>query len=183
MGIRGSLRPAVFLDRDGVLNRAIVREGRPYPPSTMAELEVLPGVQQAAHELKEAGYLLVMVTNQPDVARGKADRATVDAMNAHLAASLGLDAVHCCFHDESDDCHCRKPRPGMLKDAAEVLGIDLSASFMVGDRWRDTEAGRSAGCATIFIDYGYREAQPESCDHKVASLWDASRIIIDKGMK
>jgi D-glycero-D-manno-heptose 1,7-bisphosphate phosphatase len=181
MGIGRPLRRAVFLDRDGVLNRAVVREGRPYPPVSLDGMEVLPKVPEAATALKQAGFLLVMVTNQPDVARGKTERTTVDAMNTHLSGLLGLDAVLCCFHDESDGCRCRKPKPGMLQDAARAFGIDLSASYMVGDRWRDTEAGRRAGCATFFIDYGYREAQPESCDYRVSSLWEASRIIIEEG--
>lgn len=138
-------------------------------------------VQEAAAALKQAGFLLVMVTNQPDVARGKTARATVDAINDRLSAFLGLDAVVCCFHDENDNCHCRKPKPGMLQDAAAAYGIDLPASYIVGDRWRDTEAGRKAGCATFFIDYGYRESQPKSCDYRVGSLWEASKIIIEKG--
>jgi len=178
MGIGSTLRRAVFLDRDGVLNRAIVRNGRPYPPQSLRELKILPKVSEATQALKRAGFLLVMVTNQPDVARGSADRAVVEAMNASLVDALGLDAALCCFHDEADNCHCRKPLPGMLNDAASTLGIDLRASYMVGDRWRDTEAGRRAGCSTLFIDYGYDERQPEQVDHRVGSLWEASRIIL-----
>lgn len=175
------MKRAIFLDRDGVLNRAFVRDGKPYPPSGLDELEILPGVVEAAFALKQAGFLLVIVTNQPDVARGRCERAIVEAMNAKLVAALGLDAALCCFHDEADNCSCRKPRPGMLTDAAVRMGIDLKASYMVGDRWRDMEAGRLAGSSTLFVDYGYDERQPETFDHRVGSLWEASEIILREG--
>lgn len=181
MGISRPLKRAVFLDRDGVLNRATVHNGKPYPPRSLQELEILPGVADAAHALRRAGFLLVMVTNQPDIARGTADRSVVESMNAALAQALGLDAVLCCFHDEADKCHCRKPEPGMLKDAASTLGIALTESYMVGDRWRDTEAGRRAGCTTLFIDYGYDERQPEHVNHRASSLWEAAQIILKEG--
>lgn len=175
------MKRAVFLDRDGVLNRAIVRDGKPYPPKSLEELELLPGVTEATTALREAGFLLVMVTNQPDVARGTADRAVVEAISTRLMNALRLDATHTCYHDTLDNCECRKPKPGLLLMAARSLGIDLKASYMVGDRWRDTEAGERAGCATLFIDYGYDERRPESFNHRVASLWEAAQIILKEG--
>ena len=170
---------AVFLDRDGVLNRAVIRDGRPYPPESVAELEVLPGVEDALWALKAAGYMLIVVTNQPDVARGKARRDEVEAINAELRARLPLDAFHTCYHDNSDNCLCRKPRPGALLQEAELHKIDLSASFMVGDRWKDIEAGRRAGCKTIFIDWGYSEPQPVGQNFTTRSLYEAAHIIKD----
>jgi len=172
------MRRAVFLDRDGVINRACVREGKPYPPASLAEMEVLPGVAQALAALREAGFLLIVVTNQPDVARGTASREVVEEMNKHLAARLPIDEFRTCFHDSGDGCDCRKPLPGALLAAAKIHGIDLGQSYMVGDRWRDTEAGRRAGCKTIFIDYGYDEKQPESVDYRVRSLMEATQIIL-----
>ena len=172
------MRRAVFLDRDGVLNRALVRDGKPYPPASVAELEMLPGVGQALAALHEAGFLLIVVTNQPDVARGTTNREDVEAINAALGEALPLDEFRTCFHDSGDDCDCRKPKPGALLAAAAAHNIDLRKSFMVGDRWRDAEAGERAGCTTIFIDYGYQEKQPASVDYSVRSLLDASEIIL-----
>ena len=166
MGVDGTVtRRAVFLDRDGVINRVRVVEGRPYPPRALAELEILTGVAEALQALREDGFLLIVATNQPDVARGTTSRAEVDAINARLMELLALDDIRVCFHDSADGCECRKPRPGLLADAARDYAIDLARSFMVGDRWRDIEAGRRAGCTTLFIDDGYAEKQPEHCDY------------------
>jgi len=176
--VRPVSTPAAFLDRDGVLNRAIVRNGRPYPPASLAELEILPGVPRALGALRAAGLRLIVVSNQPDVARGSTPQASVEAINAALMRELPLDAIRCCLHDNHHDCDCRKPRPGLLLQAAADFDIDLSASWMVGDRWRDIEAGRAAGCHTIFIDYAYKETRPEQMDHRVASLPEAVPIIL-----
>lgn len=174
-------RPAVFMDRDGVITRAIIRGGNPHPPASMDELEILPGVEEATVELKNAGYWLVVVTNQPDVARGSTPRALVDSMNDWLKARLPLDDVLTCFHDDADQCDCRKPKPGLLQAASRALDIDLKGSYMVGDRWRDIEAGRLAGCTTFFIDRHYAEQQPASCDFRVGSLPEAASIILGNG--
>lgn len=155
-------RKAVFLDRDGVLNRAVVRNGKPHPPQTLAEFEILPGVAAAVETLRGLGYLTVVVTNQPDVARGSQSREIVEAMNAVLRETLKIDDVRVCYHTDTDDCDCRKPRPGMILAAAKDWNIDLGRSFLVGDRWRDMEAGHAAGCRTILIDYGYDEPRGEA---------------------
>jgi D-glycero-D-manno-heptose 1,7-bisphosphate phosphatase len=175
-------RRAVFLDRDGVINRAMVRDGKPYPPANLSEMEILPGVSEALAALHEAGFILIVVTNQPDVARGKTPMAVVEEINNYLASRLPIDAFRTCYHDSGDGCDCRKPLPGALLAAARQHGIDLPQSYMVGDRWRDTEAGQRAGCKTFFIDYGYAEKQPESVNFRVRSLSEAAHIILD-GMK
>ena len=169
---------AVFLDRDGVLNRALVRDGLPYPPRDMAEVEILPGVSEALLALKAAGFILITVSNQPDVARGTLRRDTVDSINAYLAERMPMDRFIMCYHDSGDGCACRKPKPGMLHEGAFEFNVDLSRSYMVGDRWRDVEAGKNAGCKTIFIDYGYDERQPESYDFVAGSLLEAAQIIL-----
>jgi D-glycero-D-manno-heptose 1,7-bisphosphate phosphatase len=153
-------KAAVFLDRDGVLNEAIIHNGKPYPPRDLNDLVITRGAGAALDELKRQGFLLIVVTNQPDVARGKVNRADVDKINARLAAILPLDAIEVCEHDDKEQCDCRKPNPGMLLHAQEKFGIDLARSFMVGDRWRDVEAGRRAGCRTILIGDGYGETFP-----------------------
>jgi len=172
------MKKAVFLDRDGVLNRAVIREGKPYPPANVDEMEILPGVQEALEALRAAGFLLIVVTNQPDVARGTTTRQAVEAINAALRQALPIDEFRTCFHDSGFGCDCRKPKPGALLAAAAVHDIDLSASYMVGDRWRDAEAGQRAGCKTILIDYGYSEKRPEAVDYYVKSLGEATNIIM-----
>ena len=169
---------AVFLDRDGVINRAVVKNGRPYPPSSLSTLEILPGVEEALELLHKAGYLLIVVTNQPDVARGKASKETVDEIHEYMMANLRLDKILSCFHDDADQCDCRKPKPGALLNTAKDYKLDLSACYMIGDRWRDIESGVSAGCKTIFVDYGYSEKQPNNLDFRVKSLSEAKNIIL-----
>jgi D-glycero-D-manno-heptose 1,7-bisphosphate phosphatase len=171
---------AVFLDRDGVLNRSLLKNGKPNPPSSLKELEIIPHVPEALAILKNAGFLLICVTNQPDVARGKQKREIVEAIHKKLLDLLCLEEILTCYHDDSDHCQCRKPLPGLLLEAAEKYSIDLSQSYMVGDRWRDIEAGERAGCYTIFIDYGYQEKQPSfPARYQVKSLIEAASWIIN----
>jgi transaldolase len=173
-------RRAVFIDRDGVINRAVMRGGLPYAPATVADLEVLPGVAEALERLRAAGFRLIVVTNQPDIARGLQPRDVVEAMHAQLLDTLPLDAIRMCPHDDQDRCTCRKPLPGMLVEEAHRDRVDLAASFMVGDRWRDVEAGRQAGCVTLFVDHGYSEARPDA-DAVVGSLAEAADWILARG--
>jgi D-glycero-D-manno-heptose 1,7-bisphosphate phosphatase len=173
-------KPAVFLDRDGVLNEVILHNGRPYSPADLNELVITPGARAALEELKREGFLLIVVTNQPDVARGKASATEVDKINAQVAAILPLDAIEVCEHDDEEQCDCRKPKPGMLLRAREKLGVNLAASFMVGDRWRDIEAGRRAGCRTILIGDGYGETFPSAPTITLASLPEAVSWILQQ---
>jgi D-glycero-D-manno-heptose 1,7-bisphosphate phosphatase len=171
-------RPAVFLDRDGVINRAVVREGRPYAPALLDDLEILPGVPEALERLRRAGYALVVVTNQPDIARRLTTSAVVDLIHTWLRSQLPLDDIRVCPHDDADGCGCRKPRPGLL--LREPLH-DFARSMMIGDRWRDIEAGRAAGCrATILVDYGYDEPIPHEPDARVGSLAEAADWILTR---
>jgi D-glycero-D-manno-heptose 1,7-bisphosphate phosphatase len=173
------VKRAVFLDRDGVINRSTVRDGKPYPPDSLGELEILSGVADALARLRAAGFLNVIVTNQPDVATGKQRREVVEAMHEFLLSRLPVDAVKVCYHADADNCACRKPKPGMLLEAAGELDIDLAASFMVGDRWRDVAAGQAAGCKCYFLDYGYREQRPENPHVAVKSLAQAASLIVN----
>jgi len=172
------MRRAVFLDRDGVVNRAVLRDGKPHPPASLAELRVLPGVREACRMLRDAGFALILITNQPDIARGTATSARVEEINGRLQRYLGLDDVRMCPHDDATRCTCRKPQPGLLLDAARKWNIDLRSSYMVGDRWRDVEAGQRAGCQTVFVDHGYRERRPDGPYVKVNSLREAAHWIL-----
>jgi D-glycero-D-manno-heptose 1,7-bisphosphate phosphatase len=172
---------AIFLDRDGVINRPLLRAGKPYPPSSLAEFEILPGVSEACQALKVLGFLLVIATNQPDVGRGILARDSVEAIHRWLLQQLPIDRVMTCYHGgaaRGDPCHCRKPQPGMLFQAAEALKIDLANSFMIGDRWRDVDCGFNAGCKTVFIDWGYEEKLKREPDFRARDLLGAAQLIV-----
>lgn len=171
-------RRAVFLDRDGVLNAAVVIDGKPYPPSDPSVLEILPGVADTLAAFRAAGFLNIVVTNQPDVASGKTSPEIVDAIHARLAAALELDEIRVCF----DTCSpCYKPGPQMLLDAAAVHDIEIRHSFMIGDRWRDVDAGHNAGCITILIDRGYvGDRKPDHAPHYIVhDIAEAGRIVLE----
>ena len=172
------LRQAVFLDRDGVINRAVVKDGKPFPPASLDAFEFLPGVESAALALRRAGFLIVVVTNQPDVATGLQAREVVESMHKKLFDAAICDDIKVCYHTDDDACDCRKPKPGMLLEAAKELQIDLRRSYMVGDRWRDVAAGKAAGCQTFLIDCQYREQSAERPDAVVASLEEAANLIL-----
>ncbi|HUR56265.1 MAG TPA: HAD family hydrolase [Opitutaceae bacterium] len=174
------LRPAVFLDRDGTLNVQVVRDGKPYPPQSVDEFALFPGVPEACAKLAAAGFVLVLATNQPDVGRGTQAQAVVDAMHAKLRQLVPQIArVEVCYapgRGETDPR--RKPEPGMLLDAARDLGLDLANSWMVGDRWRDIDCGKRAGVRTVFIEFGYDEELRSAPDHTVKSFVEAAEVIL-----
>jgi transaldolase len=173
-------RAAVFVDRDGVLVESGVDGGVPQPVATVDDLRILPGVMEACKRIRASGLKLICVTNQPDVSRGTVALADVEAVNSRLADVLALDGVLVCPHDDGDACTCRKPVPGMLHEAASRWSIDLSSSVMVGDRWNDVEAGRRAGCYTVFIDRGYAERRPDNPDAVAPDLVSAVSLILDR---
>lgn len=169
---------AVFLDRDGVLNRAIIRDGKPFPPQCLEELVIFSDASEALNALRLGGYRLVVTTNQPDIARGATTREQVTLLNQHLQDQLPIDAIEVCEHDDADKCTCRKPEPGLLTRAAKRDGIVLATSFMVGDRWRDIEAGRRAGCRTVLIGDGYGEVLMSQPDVTVQTISEAATWIL-----
>lgn len=172
------MKRAVFLDRDGVINRAYLKNGVPVPPKNLSEVIILPKVKESLEELHLAKYILIIVTNQPDVARGKTQISEVNKINDFLYKNLPIDAIKTCYHDNSDLCSCRKPLPGLLINAAAEYNISMEKSYMIGDRWRDIEAGKAVQCKTFFIDYSYLEKKPSSPDYVVNSLYDAKNIIL-----
>ena len=176
-----TLRRAVFLDRDGVLNESVVGgDGIPRPPASVDQFVLIPGVDAACRELRSLGFLLVVVSNQPDVARGTQRREVVETMNTRLREMIPLDDIRVCYHDDSDECECRKPQPGLLLAAAHDWNIDMSASYMVGDRWRDIEAGERAGCRTTLVGDSYGELLSSAPDVSLPSLTEAAVWIAEQ---
>jgi D-glycero-D-manno-heptose 1,7-bisphosphate phosphatase len=175
------MKKAVFLDRDGVVNEAVVRNGKPYPPDKVEDIVYPSGTREAIASLRASGYLVIVVTNQPDVAKGTQSREIVEAINSKIKQQLKVDDIKVCYHSDDDDCSCRKPRPGMILDAAQEYAIDLADSYMIGDRWRDIDAGKNAGCRTILIrpDTAYIEKQAQGMDMTVSSLNDAAAYILN----
>jgi D-glycero-D-manno-heptose 1,7-bisphosphate phosphatase len=172
------MKRAAFLDRDGVLNRAILIDGIPKPPTYVSDVEILPGVIEAIQILKNHDFVVVVVTNQPDVARGVTTQSQVESINAFIGVVTGIKHFYTCFHDDPDLCNCRKPAPGLIYSASQELGINVHDSFMVGDRWRDISAGQAAGCQTFFIDYSYSELKPKMPYRKVFSLLEAVNLMV-----
>jgi D-glycero-D-manno-heptose 1,7-bisphosphate phosphatase len=174
-------KAAVFLDRDGVLNETVMREGKPYPPESAAEVKIVAGAEEALGRLKARGLPLIVVTNQPDVARGAQTVEAVEAIHQRIRLELPVDDVLTCLHDDADGCRCRKPEPGLILEGAERHGIDTRRSFMIGDRWRDMDAGKSAGCRTVWIDRGYHERGPAVApDVRVRSLSEAVTWVLEQ---
>lgn len=173
------MKRAVFLDRDGVLNRSDLVNGIPTPPIRVKEVEILDGVIEAIQMIKDCDFFPIVVTNQPDVARRVITQESVEEINRYLGSELGIEHFFTCFHDDLDECDCRKPKPGLLQTAADRLNINLSKSFMIGDRWRDIEAGQSAGCYCFLIDSNYKEKSPKLPFVRVTSLLEAARLILE----
>ena len=172
-------RRGIFLDRDGVLNEALERNGKPHPPASRADVRLVPGALEAVASLREAGFVTVCVTNQPDVARGTLPLETAHDINTWVRSASGIDDLIACYHDDVAGCLCRKPRPGMLVEGAVRWEIDLASSYMVGDRWRDIEAGQAAGCRTVLIDRKWAERRSErEADAVVRTVSDAITWIL-----
>jgi D-glycero-D-manno-heptose 1,7-bisphosphate phosphatase len=174
------LRPAVFLDRDGTLNAAVVREGKPHPPQNADEFRLFDDVPAMCRALKAAGFVLAVATNQPDVGRGTQTQAMVEAIHAKLISLIPeIERIEVCYDaGRGEVSRRRKPEPGMLLDAAAALGIDLSRSWMIGDNWRDIDCGRRAGARTVLIDRGYAEGLRSPPDFRVTSFAEAAEAVL-----
>lgn len=177
MGIN-AMRHAVFLDRDGVLNDVLIRNGKPYAPLCLEELSINKEAYSALSQLKEEGFLLIVVTNQPDVSRGVALLDNVESIHQKLCAELPLDDIKVCYHDDKDQCCCRKPKPGLIQQAAKEHSIMLKNSFMIGDRWKDILSANAAPCKSIWLKSNYLERHPETMDYTANNLSEAAEWII-----
>lgn len=171
-----NLKPAVFLDRDGIVNQVVFREGQPGSPRALPEFVWEEGIAAAVQRLKQAGLLVFVITNQPDIARKKLDLAVSEQISSLICQFLPIDEMLVCGHDDSDRCTCRKPLPGMLLTLASRWQVDLPHSFMVGDSWKDIQAGAGAGCQTILLDKPYN--QGTKADFTVPTLSAVVDIIL-----
>ena len=182
MGEHEVARRAVFLDRDGVINRVVIRDGTPHPPSRLEDFELYEDVFDGCARLKAANFLLVVITNQPDVGRGTQTRQTVEAMNLKMQSALPfLDRIEICYHAGEryrDVCSCRKPRPGLILRAAAALNIDPKTSYVIGDRWRDIDCAHAAGCRAILIQRNYDETLRETPDFTVTNFGEAAAAVL-----
>ena len=172
--VNENLRRAVFLDRDGVLVKPDFREGRSFAARTLTEFSIYPYAKDCVHRLQTLGFLVVVVTNQPDVTAGLLSIETVIEMHRLLLNETGVDDIEVCYDSREKPTRRRKPQPGMLEDSAAKLNIDPLQSYMVGDREIDIEAGNQIGCTTIFVDLGYTAHDaPHGQAVSVLSLVDA----------
>ena len=169
------LNRAIFLDRDGVINRVLLNNGRPFSPRRFDDFELLPEIKEALNSFMKMGFVNIVITNQPDIARGLMEMEELNRMHAMLRERLAINDIMACFHDNGDNCICRKPKPGMILVAANKWNINLRRSFVIGDTWRDVEAGKKGGCKTILIDMPYN--QGVESDHRVKDLEEAVEII------
>ena len=166
-------RMAVFLDRDGTLNKAYIKKGLPISPPSFNKLKIIKGVKKSINKLKKLNFMCIMITNQPDVARAKIKKKTVIKMNSFIKSKLKLDDIFVCYHDDKHKCKCRKPKPGLLIQASKKWKIDFSKSFMIGDRWKDISAGKKVGCKTIFINNNYKLDKIVNADFTYKTLLKA----------
>lgn len=183
VGQKGRGRRAVFLDRDGVIVVPEFRDGRSFAPTDLENFEIYPDAPAALEQLKAAGFLLIVVTNQPDVGAGRISRETLDGMHKKLRSQLPLDGIYACMHTRDMGCTCRKPQSGMLVAAAHKWGLDFSNSYLIGDRSSDMEAARAVGCRSIFVEHNYHETETILPDYRVASISEAVIIVVRESQR
>jgi D-glycero-D-manno-heptose 1,7-bisphosphate phosphatase len=170
--------PAVFLDRDGVLNEVVERDGAPGSPRDPREMRLVPDIHRV-RELSDAGMNVFIITNQPDVRRGHTSPEKLAAMMRIIMSTIPVDDYRACLHEDADECACRKPRPGMILDLARQWDVDLARSYVIGDMWRDVGAARAAGCRGILIRRPYNE--DAEADAVVTSLGAAVDLVLQSG--
>jgi len=161
---------AIFLDRDGVINEVVIENSKPASPRKLEEFRLILDIEKPLQHFRESGFLNIVITNQPDVARGLLSLEVLEKMNRHIKESLPIDDILFCPHDDNDMCLCRKPNPGLIISAAKTWGIDLSKSYFIGDTWRDMEAGKKVGCKTVLLNKSYNNDTHSGYDFKINSL-------------
>jgi D-glycero-D-manno-heptose 1,7-bisphosphate phosphatase len=172
------MHKAVFLDRDGVINRGFIVDGKSYAPRKIEDFKLLPFVIQSVEKLINNGFLVIVITNQPDIANGLLDIETLNLMHEKLITKLKLTDIYFCPHSKNENCECRKPKPGMIYSAVKKYKINISNSFLVGDRASDIEAANAIRCRSIFINRNYKEPKPFTQEKTVNSLKSATNYIL-----
>lgn len=169
-------KKAIFLDRDGVINDVIFRgSNKPIAPWSLEEFKLYVGIEEPLRQLSDSGYLLFVVSNQPDISKGLVDIQIVQQMNDIIVSQFPIEKVVFCPHEDRHKCACRKPKSGMLIELAAEYGVDLNASYLIGDNWKDIAAGEAAGCKTILIKRAYNKTV--NADNYVQSLDEVTKII------
>ena len=172
---------AVFFDRDGVLNIPSVLNGKPYAPRKFIDFKIYDGVKESLEKIKSAGFFIVVITNQPDIGNGLVDIKEINVMHEFLKKELPIDYIEICPHSQTSNCNCRKPKPGLIFSAVDKHKIDLSKSWLIGDRWSDIVAGVSSGLKTIFIDHKYTEkTQNFGPDYVVSTTQKACELVLSE---
>lgn len=146
------MKLGVFIERDGVLNQVRLNGQTQVSPTTLADFKVNEEAAPLLKRLKDAGLLIFVTTNQPGIARGYLSRRELDYMHDQLRRKLPIDDLLLCPHDEADRCPCRRPKPGLIKEARYKWQLNLDRSFVISDKWQDAEAARAAGCTSLLID-------------------------------
>ncbi len=172
------MRKAIFFDRDGVLIKTDIKSGSPVAINDNNNVEFATNQVNLFKELKLKGFLFFLFTNQPDVARGKVLKVEVDLINIRVAERYLLDDIFVCYHDDIDNCMCRKPKNGLILEARDKYNLNLNQSFVIGDRWRDMDAAENSNCKSVFIDHHYSEKHPSKYKFSFENIDDALRFII-----
>src|SRR2546425_1474666 len=149
------MKRAVFIERDGILNEVGVGPKNPIVPLTLEEFRIKKEAEPSLKKLKKAGFVLIVTSNQPGLSRGYQSRRELDRMHDLVKRCFPIDDLMICPHDESDHCPCRKPRPGLLIEAAFKWHLNLDHSFVISDKWQDAEAARTAGCTSLLLKSPY----------------------------
>lgn len=170
------MNKAIFLDRDGVINRVIMHNGIPNPPIRLSDVYLITGIKELIKKWHDDGYIVIVITNQPDVANNIVTKNKVDKINKYLKSEVMFDDIFVCYHNGNDNCNCRKPKVGLFIEAKTKYNIDFSKSYMIGDRWKDMEAGEKVGCKTIFIDNNYEEKKPIGPDYTFNKVSDIGKV-------
>jgi D-glycero-D-manno-heptose 1,7-bisphosphate phosphatase len=168
---------AIFFDRDGVLNKAIMKNNKPFSPKTLKQLEINPDANMIIKYAKKKKFLTFMITNQPDVARGENSKKNVDKINLFIKKKLNIDDIFCCYCSDNQ-CKRRKPNPGMLIEAKKKWNISFKKSFLIGDRKKDIDAAKKVKIKSIFIDYNYDEKKPTKPNFVIYTLKQFKKIKI-----
>jgi D-glycero-D-manno-heptose 1,7-bisphosphate phosphatase len=176
MGIKMKNK-CVFWDRDGVINYPVIINNVSHPPDCVEHLRLVFGIRQLMDKICKMGFLNIVFTNQPDWKRKLQTKEDIEKINNAIIEYLPLDDLFTCFHDNYDNCECRKPKPGMLLEAQKKYSIDFSHSWVVGDMPTDIEAGKAVGCKTILVDNGFKFSKPCSPDYIVKSIEEIEDII------